>query len=546
MKIEISTETPLKHATDALVIGCFEDVQDELFAACDAALDGCPARLAASREFTGKANTTRLLHTMGKLPAERVLLVGLGKRAELDPERVRRAAGNAVQALRAARVANFSSSLTLSAPLPETLEAAATGTLLADYAFEWYKTKDKEERFAGFEGMTLLLPEDSDVGKARGRVEAAEILCQGVRLARDLVSQPGNVVTTGYLANTAREIAGRHGLVCRVYEQDELEKLGLHALVAVGKGSAEPPRLIVLEYQGAGAKGRPVVLVGKGITFDSGGISLKPGAGMEEMKTDMAGSAAVLGTMAAAAGLKLPVNLVGIVPTAENLPDGKAFRPGDVLTSLSGTTIEITNTDAEGRLILCDALHFARRYKPAALIDLATLTGACVVALGHEASGLMGNDQRLANALKRAGERCGERLWQLPVWDEYGEDMKSDIADLKNSGRRDGGALKAGWFLKQFVGDSHWAHLDIAGTAWCDKARPYCPKGATGVGVRLLVEYLAGEIGSAPLAARQVAAQDRGKGQQRDQHQPQYDLGGEKVLGGVDVSQLLPDVGVDE
>ena len=491
MKIDISTASPLRLATDALVLGCFEDQKDGLYAACDAALDGCLGRLAASREFSGKTNSSRLLHTLGKLPAERVLLVGLGKRGELDHERLRQAAGSAMQALRGARVANFSSALALDAALPEALEAVATGALLGSYAFEWYKTKEKEERFS-FEGMTLLLPEGSDAEAARGRVEASEILCQGVRLARDLVSQPGNVVTTGYLANTARELAGRHGLVCRVYEQDELEQLGLHALVAVGKGSAEPPRLIVLEYRGAGAKGRPTVLVGKGVTFDSGGISIKPGAGMEEMKTDMAGSAAVLGTMSAAAGLKLPLNLVGIIPTAENMPDGKAYRPGDVLTSLSGTTIEITNTDAEGRLILCDALHFAQQYKPAAMIDLATLTGACVVALGHEASGLMGNDQRLADALKRAGEQSGERIWQLPIWDEYGENMKSDIADLKNAGSRDGGALKAAWFLKQFVGTTHWAHLDIAGTAWCDKARPYCPKGATGVGVRLLIEYLRG------------------------------------------------------
>ena len=491
MKIEIASENPLQHATEALVIGCFEDDRDDLFAALDAALEGCPGRLAASREFTGKPNTSRLLHTLGKLPAQRVLLVGLGKRDQLNDERLRQAAGGAMQALRGARVANFSSALCLSASLPGALEAVTTGTLLGSYAFEWYKTKDKEERFA-FEGATIFLPKESDAEKARARVERSGLLCQGVRLARDLVSQPGNVVTPGYLADTARELVGRHNLSCRVYEMDELIDLGMNALVAVGKGAAEPPRLIVLEYRGAGAKGRPVVLVGKGITFDSGGISIKPGAGMEEMKTDMAGSAAVLGTMAAAAGLKLPLNLVGIIPTAENMPDGKAFKPGDVLTSLSGTTIEITNTDAEGRLILCDALHFAQGYKPVALIDLATLTGACVVALGHEASGLMGNDQRLADALTRAGERSGERLWQLPVWDEYGEGMKSDIADLKNSGTRDAGALKAGWFLKQFVGTTHWAHLDIAGTAWCDKARPYCPKGATGVGVRLLIEYLAG------------------------------------------------------
>lgn len=491
MKIDLSSTNPLEHATPALVIGCFEDAQDDLFAACDAALDGCLGRLAVSREFSGKTATSRLLHTLGKLPAERLLLVGLGKRAELTRERLRQAAGYAAQALRSARVGYFCSALHLSATLPEALEDAAVGMLLGGYSFEWYKTKDKEDRFS-FEAMTLLLPKGADVDEATARIERAEVLNQGVRLARDLVTQPGNVVTTGYLAHTAREIAGRHGLECRVYEQEELESLGMNALVAVGKGSAEPPRLIVLEYHGAGAKGHPVVLVGKGITFDSGGISIKPGAGMEEMKTDMAGSAAVLGTMSAAAGLKLPVHLVGIIPTAENMPDGKAFKPGDVLTSLSGTTIEITNTDAEGRLVLCDALHFAQKYQPAALIDLATLTGACVVALGHEASGVMGNDQRLVDALNRAGEACGERIWQLPVWDEYGENMKSDIADLKNSGSRDGGSIKAAWFLKQFVGTTRWAHLDIAGTAWCDKARPYCPKGATGVGVRLLIEFLRG------------------------------------------------------
>jgi leucyl aminopeptidase len=492
MKIDTCTANPLENSTPALVIGCFEDGNDDLYSACDAALDGCLGRLAASREFSGKINTTRLLHSLGRLAAERLLLVGLGKRAELDHERLRQAAGTAVQALRNARVATFSSALHLAAPLPRALEAVTVGTILGSYAFEQYKTKEMDQRF-GFDGMCLLLEKGSDAEAARSLIERSEIVCRGVRLARDLVTQPGNVVTTGYLADTARELADRHGLECRIFEQSELEMLGMNALVGVGKGAAEPPRLIVLEYSGAGAKGRPVVLVGKGITFDSGGISIKPGAGMEEMKTDMAGAAAVLGTMAAAAGLKLPVNLVGIVPTAENMPDGKAYKPGDLLKSLSGTTIEITNTDAEGRLVLCDALHFAQQYQPAALIDLATLTGACVVALGHEASGLMGSDQRLIDALKGAGERCGERLWQLPLWDEYGEAMKSDIADLKNaSASRDGGSITAGWFLKQFVGQTRWAHLDIAGTAWSKTARPYCPKGATGVGVRLLIEYLLG------------------------------------------------------
>jgi leucyl aminopeptidase len=493
MKIDVSSANPLKHATPALVIGCCEDIRDELFTRCNSALDGCLERLAAHREFTGKVNTTRLIHTLGKLPAERLLLVGLGKKTGLDDGRLRQAAGNAVQALRAARVASFATALHLAGTGNTAREATCEGFLLGSYSFDEYKTKDKDDRFR-FEGMTLLLPRVTAIKDARAGIERTLAVCRGVNLARDLVSHPGNVVTTGYLARTARELAARHALTCRVLELDELEQLGMNALVAVGKGSAEPPRLIILEYRGGGEKERPVVLVGKGITFDSGGISIKPGAGMEEMKTDMAGAAAVLGTMEAAATLKLPFNLVGIVPTAENMPDGKAYKPGDVVTSLSGQTIEITNTDAEGRLILCDALHYARtHFKPAAMIDLATLTGACVVALGHEATGMMGNDRRLIEKLRRAGERCGERVWELPLWDEYGEAMKSDIADLKNAGSRDGGSITAGWFLKQFVGKTRWAHLDIAGTAWGDKARPCAPKGATGVGVRLLIEYLTGK-----------------------------------------------------
>jgi leucyl aminopeptidase len=489
MNIDVKSATPLKHSSPALVIGCFEDERDELFTACDAALDGCLERLASTREFRGKVNSSRLIHTLGKLPAERLLLVGLGKKSELSTERLRQAAGNAVQSLRAARVASFSTALHLSTTLDSAVEAVCDGTLLGSYSFDHYKTRDTDERF-NFEGMTLLAPKGSNRKEIENRVKHSQTLCRGVSLARDLVSHPGNVATTGYLAKTAHELAQRHNLICEILEMDELERLGMNALVAVGKGSVEPPRLIVLEYRGADVKVRPIVLVGKGLTFDSGGISIKPGPGMEEMKTDMAGGAAVLGAMEAAAGLKLPVNLVVIVPTAENMPDGKAYKPGDVVTSLSGTTIEITNTDAEGRLVLCDALHFAQKYKPAAMIDLATLTGACVVALGHEASGLMGNDQRLLNALKKAGENSGERLWELPLWDSYGEAMKSDIADLKNAGSRDGGSITAGWFLKQFVGKTHWAHLDIAGTAWSAKARPCSPKGATGVGVRLLIEYL--------------------------------------------------------
>ena len=493
MKIDLSSLNPLQYATSALVVGCYEDHRDQLFTGCDAALDGLLGRLFADGEFGGKANSSRLIHTLGRLPAERLLLVGLGKQAELDDQRLREAAGNAAQALRAARVASFASALHLAAGSALALEAVCEGTLLGSYSFDHYKTKKREELFS-FQALTLLLPEGSSLDQAGARVEASRLLCQGVSLARDLVSHPGNVITPGSLVEAGRELAGRRALDCRVLELADLERLGMNALVAVGKGSAEPPRLMVLEYRGAGDAVPPVVLVGKGITFDSGGISIKPGLGMQEMKTDMAGAAAVLGSLEAASALRLPVNLVGIVPTAENMPGGRAFKPGDVVTSMSGTTIEITNTDAEGRLILCDALHYALgNYAPSVMIDLATLTGACVVALGHEASGLMGNDQSLIDQLKRAGERCGERVWELPLWDGYGEAMKSDIADLKNSGSRDGGSISAAWFLKQFVGSTCWAHLDIAGTAWCEKSRPCTPKGASGVGVRLLIEYLRGQ-----------------------------------------------------
>jgi len=489
MKIDVISAAPLKHATPALIIGCCEDYRGELFDSCDKALDGCLSRLAESGEFRGKAGSTRLIHTQGKLPAERLLLAGLGKRNKLDDERLRQAAGSAVQALRGARVSSFATALHLSAASDSALEAVCEGTVLGGYTFDQYKTKNLEDRFS-FEGMTLLVSKGSNRKELCARVERTQALCRGVELARDLVSHPGNVATTGYLADTARQLAARYKLTCTILEMGDLEQMGMNALVAVGKGSVEPPRLIVLEYRGGEEKERPTVLVGKGITFDSGGISIKPGAGMEEMKTDMAGGAAVLGAIQVAVELKLPVNLVGIVPTAENMPDSKAYKPGDVVTSLSGQTIEITNTDAEGRLILCDALHYAQRYKPNAMIDLATLTGACVVALGHEASGMMGNNPKVLNGLKKAGEHCGERVWELPLWDGYGEAMKSDIADLKNAGSRDGGCISAGWFLKQFVGTTPWAHLDIAGTAWSDKSRPCSPKGASGVGVRLLIEYL--------------------------------------------------------
>jgi leucyl aminopeptidase len=266
--------------------------------------------------------------------------------------------------------------------------------------------------------------------------------------------------------------------------------LSMNGILAVASGSRHEPVFIILEYFGAPAAARPTVLVGKGVTFDSGGISLKPREGMERMKDDMAGAATVMETVMAAAELALPVNLVGLIPVAENMPGGRAYKPGDVIRTMSGKTVEVVNTDAEGRLLLCDALHYARRYRPAALVDVATLTGACVVALGYEASGLMASDETVARHLEEASAATGERIWRLPLWDEYGSLLESDIADMKNAGGPTAGTLTAGWFLKQFAAGTPWAHLDIAGTAWEEKGRHHLPKGATGVGVRLLLEFL--------------------------------------------------------
>ena len=489
MKFSVQAGNPLEFDTPALIIGCGTDpAGTPLFGAISAALGGVPGRMYESKEFTGKPGTVKVIHTLGALPAQRILLVGVGELGEVTPEKVRRGAGAAAQALVAARVCSAASVLHRIAPVAGLLEASLEGVSLGSYRYDCYKTKDRQEVL--LQEMTALCAGSDEAKRFAPVAAAVETVCHAVRMSRDLVSAPGNLATPAYLAEKAREIAQRGGMACTILDVPELARLGMGALLAVGQGSQHPPVLAVLEYKGIDDGSNPVVLVGKGITFDTGGISLKPGANMELMKHDMAGAAAVLGTLQAAAALRLQVNLVGLVPLAENMPDGEAYKPGDVVNTLSGQTVEINNTDAEGRLILCDALQYAHRFQPAAVIDLATLTGACVVALGHNATGAMGNDGELLAALRQAGEATGERLWELPLWEEYGDLMKSDIADLKNAGGPSAGTISAGWFLKQFVGTNKWVHLDIAGTAWEDKGRHYLPKGATGVGVRLLVKYL--------------------------------------------------------
>ncbi|MGD8854612.1 MAG: leucyl aminopeptidase, partial [Gammaproteobacteria bacterium] len=335
--------------------------------------------------------------------------------------------------------------------------------------------------------LTLGVADQSDLPVAKGGVRSGIAVANGVDLARVLGNRPGNLCTPSDLATQARELRELHkALRIEVLERKDMEKLGMGALLSVARGSRQPPKLIVIRYAGGEKNEKPVVLVGKGVTFDSGGISLKPGQAMDEMKFDMCGAASVFGAMSAAAELELPINLIGVVPATENLPDGDASKPGDVVTSMSGQTIEILNTDAEGRLILCDALTYAKKFDPHVVVDIATLTGACVVALGKHASGLLSNDQDLANQLLSAGQTSGDRAWQLPLWDEYDEQLKTNFADMANIGGRDAGTITAACFLGRFTRDYRWAHIDIAGTAW----KTGDAKGATGRPVPLLMQFL--------------------------------------------------------
>ncbi|HKK08014.1 MAG TPA: leucyl aminopeptidase [Gemmatimonadota bacterium] len=425
-----------------------------------------------------------------------LLALGLGERGRLEQEDVRRAAGRAVREARRRRRGSVALSLPADPDLPleEAAGAAAEGLVLGDWSFEELRGEEKRRESSPRPARTVVHvpgePGQEDVDAAGRAAERGRILAEAQNWSRGLVVRPGNVATPSFLAARAREMAAEFGLEVDVWGPEKLRDEGFGGLLAVSRGSAEEPRFIILQHRGG--EGAPFVLVGKGVTFDAGGISLKPAQGMEDMKFDMAGGAAVKGALRAAAALDLPFRVVGLVPSAENLPSGSAVKPADVIRGVSGTSIEVVNTDAEGRLLLSDALAWGGRLRPRAMVDLATLTGGCIVALGHHASGLMCDDDALAGALEEAGRRTGERCWRLPLWKEYRRQMDSDIADIKNSAGRDASPLTAGCFLKEFVdGSIPWAHLDIAGTAWAEEEGPYQPKGATGVGVRLLLDWLA-------------------------------------------------------
>lgn len=436
--------------------------------------------------LTGRVGQVAVLSTWGQLPAQRLVVVGIGSPETRTADDIRRAWGAAAQAAAEAGARTLYSPLPVVAglELDAVCRASVEGVGLGTYRFLEYRTR-MEPALSLEQVVFLAAPEEVERGIRRGEA-AVEAVC----LARDLVNRPGNDLPPERLAGLAWEIAERAGLECRVYDRDALEELGAGAILAVGQGSRHEPHLIHLVYRPAGQPLASVGLVGKGVTFDTGGISIKPAEGMERMKGDMAGAAAVIGVMQAVAGLGLPIAVHGVVAAAENMPDGAAFRPGDILRALNGKTIEVISTDAEGRLLLADALTYTARQGVDVMIDLATLTGACVVALGKQGTGLFGTDQALVDALVRAGERAGERLWPMPLWDEYRELLKSEHADIKNTGGRWGGAINAALFLREFTEGVTWAHLDIAGPAWAERSGPLGPAGGTGHGVRTLLYFL--------------------------------------------------------
>ncbi len=504
MKITVKNSPPEQAVADLVVVSAFEEgrLPDSL-APLDRALGGQLADLFASGDFAGKAGQTTLLYTRGQIPAKRLLLVGLGRAGDFTLEKARQAAGRAIKQARDLGVGTVATVLHGPAFGPGGRPAAAAdlaqavveGSRLGLYRLDRYKTspedREKAEKARRLDALVLLAAEGQPPSEVSAGAAIGEIVAEAVAWARDIVAMPSNDATPRRMAAYARELAEAGGFRATILGLEELKELGAGGILAVNRGSHqfEPAQFGILEYDGTGGAAAPVVLVGKGITFDTGGISLKPAENMEQMKYDKAGSVAVLATFKAVSALRLPVRLVGLCPWTENMPSGSSYKPGDVLTFLNGKTAEIVNTDAEGRLILADALAYASRYRPAAVIDLATLTGACKVALGSQAAGLMTNDAALAARVKAAAEATGERVWELPLFDEYKDQIKSDIADVKNTGGREAGAITAAMFLKQFV-DYPWVHLDIAGVAWSDKEQPYIPKGAVGFGVRLLTQFL--------------------------------------------------------
>ncbi len=496
MRISVKFGAAEKESTDVIVISLFENVKkipSEL-SSLDKASGRTISNLLQNKDFTGKLNETIMIPTYKKAIPKRILLVGLGKATELSTDKVRQAAGTATRIIQGKKFKNpsmllYNKTEYKGISIEDITRSVIEGVLLSLYNFTMYKTLKKEDK-ATINNFTLIVQKNDVLAKVKSVAKNTQTVAEAVCFSRDIVNMAGSDATPTFLANKAKEIAKKTGVKCRTLSRPDMKKLGMGGILNVSRGSPQPPKFIILEYNTRKKNNDTIVLIGKGVTFDSGGISLKPGKGMDLMKADMAGAAAVLGAFKAISNLKPSTHIVGLIPCTENMPSGTALKPGDIIKCLSGKTVEILNTDAEGRLILADAIAYAKRYKPDAVIDLATLTGACVAALGTFASGMLGNNDELKERVKQAGEKNHERVWELPLWKEYYDLIKSDIADIKNTGGRYAGTITAACFLGEFVEDFPWVHLDIAGTFLVEKDTPYIRKGATGVGVRLLTQLI--------------------------------------------------------
>jgi len=481
--------------TGCVVVGVFESKRlSESAQRLDEASGGAVSRILRRGDMEGKTGQTLMLYDLPNVRSERVLLTGCGKQRKFDDSTYRKVIETSATHLQTSGATDACCCL-IELPVGKRstrwkIRQAVIGTESKLYTFDQTKSVRKPPSHP-LKKMILITSKNGHTKKNQQAVREGGAIADGMSLTRDLANLPGNICTPSFLAEQASIIKkGKRALKLKVINEAEMEKLGMEALLSVSRGSEQPAKLIILEYRGSDTKTKPIVLVGKGITFDTGGISIKPSEAMDEMKFDMAGAASVLGTIKACAEMELSINAVGIVAGAENMPGGRASKPGDIVTTMSGKTVEILNTDAEGRLVLCDALTYARKFDPAFVIDIATLTGAVIIALGNHPSGLMGNDQQLIQDLIEAGNDSGDRVWQMPLWSEYQEQLESNFADIANIGGRPAGAVTAACFLSRFTEDYRWAHLDIAGTAW----RSGKDKGATGRPVPLLVDYLMKQV----------------------------------------------------
>lgn len=499
MKTELLSIGARRKPADLFLVGSFEGEKPLRSLASLEPDFAKSAELAIkNKRFSGKKGESLASFNPQYREAAEIVLVGLGPRAKFGPSSLRETIGKSIQLAQSRKAKqvrllfdSFVGGKVQAGPAAEILSETAT---LATYAFDKYKTKKKEDengKSNGLEALGVLFTKRGEETKLGRNVEPARIVAQGTLTARNLINEPGNVINPVRLAEEAKRLARQKHLRSTILGLAQLKRLKMGGILGVNQGSKTPPALIILEYGAPYKRRGTICLVGKGVTFDTGGISIKPAADMEKMKYDKAGACTVIAAMGVIADLKLPLHVVALAPTVENMPSENPQRPGDIIRMYSGKTVEVLNTDAEGRLILGDALAYAAKYKPQTIIDLATLTGMCAYTFADKAIGLMGNDRRLLDRVKRAGEETGERCWELPLWDEYGETIKGHHSDLLNIGGKYAGTITAAMFLKEFVPKkTSWAHLDIAGTAWCDIARPDCPKGATGVGVRLLANLL--------------------------------------------------------